>query len=140
MSVDGLLDNTGNQFITLALVKATFKIADSQDDNTLLGIVQAGNLEVKKRLIAVVDSINQIEGTIFFQPAQDAALVFAEAEIRRKINQMYSEAKDIMLKFETMMESLVGEIRSQAPERTSRQLAKRDDNFEDDFFAERRFV
>lgn len=51
---------------------------------------------------------------------------------------MYEEAKTIMITFETMMESLIGEIRSQAPERTSRKLASRTIDFEDDFFAERR--
>jgi len=134
-----LTSNTGNQFLTLDFLKSTFKITDTQDDDTLLGIVQASNLEVKKRVIAVLDSLI-LEGTIFFQPAQDAALVYAESEIKRKINLMFTEAKDIMERFEGMMETLIGEIRATAPVRTSRRNAKRDDELEDDFFAERRFV
>jgi len=39
--------------------------------------------------------------------------------------------------FESMMESYVGFLRSQAPSRTSRQLASRDIDDEDDYFATR---
>lgn len=134
-----LLNNDNLQFLTLQFIKSHFKITDTQDDNTLLAIVQAGNLEVKKRIIAVTDDLDLVEGSIFFQPAQNAALVYVESEIRRQINQMYNEAAEIMTKFETMMETLISEIRSQAPERTARRLASRETDFEDDFFAERRF-
>lgn len=134
-----LLSNNNLQFITLSFLKSHFKITDTQDDNTLLAITQAGNLEVKKRIIAVTDDLNLVEGSIFFQPSQDAALVYCESEIRRQINQLYTEAETIMVKFETMMETLISEIRSQAPERTSRRLASRETKFEDEFFAERRF-
>jgi len=134
-----LLSNDALQFVTLQFIKSHFKITDTQDDNTLLAIVQAGNLEVKKRIIAVSDDLDLVEGSIFFQPAQNAALVYVEAEIRRQINQLYTEAETIMERFEAMMETLISEIRSQAPERTSRRLASREIDFEDDFFAERRF-
>lgn len=138
--MSSLLDNNNLQFVTLPFVKSHFTITDTQDDNTLLAIIQAGNLEVKKQIIAVSDNLNAIEGSIFFQPAQDAVLVYVESEIARQINKLYTEAETIMARFKDMMLTLIGEIRSQAPERTSRKLAKRDDNFEDDFFAERRFV
>jgi len=134
-----LLSNDALQFVTLQFIKSHFKITDTQDDNTLLAIVQAGNLEVKKQIIAVSDDLNSIEGSIFFQPAQNAALVYVEAEIRRQINQLYTEAETIMARFNEMMLTLISEIRSQAPERTSRKLASRETDFEDDFFAERRF-
>ena len=134
-----LLSNNPLQFVTLPFLKSHFKITDTQDDNTLLAIVQAGNLEVKKRIIAVTDDLDLVEGSIFFQPSQDAALVYCESEIRRQINQLYTEAETIMAKFETMMGTLISEIRSQAPERTARRLASRETDFEDDFFAERRF-
>jgi len=135
------LSTTSNnplQFVTLAQLKAHFKITDTQDDDTLLQIVQAGNQEAKKYIIGVVDDLDAIEGSIIFEPCKDAVMVYCESEIRRQINQMYTEGDNIMEKFEYMMASVVKEIRSQAPERTSRQLAKRDTNFEDDFFAERR--
>ena len=134
-----LLTNDNLQFVTLQFIKSHFKITDQQDDNTLLAIVQAGNLEVKKQIIAVSDDLDLVEGSIFFQPAQNAALVYVEAEIRRQINQLYTEADTIMARFKDMMETLISEIRSQAPERTARKLASRETDFEDDFFAERRF-
>ncbi len=134
-----LLNNDNLQFVTLPFIKSHFKITDTQDDNTLLGIIQAGNLEVKKQIIAVADDLDLVEGSIFFQPAQNAVLVYVEAEIRRLINQMYTEAAEIMTRFKEMMVTLISEIRSQAPERTSRKLASRETDFEDDFFAERRF-
>jgi len=138
--MSSLLNNNELQFITLDLVKSHFQITDKQDDDTLLSIVQAGNLEVKKQIIAVVDDLNTIEGSIFFQPAQTAALTFVESEIRRQINQLYTEAETIMAQFKEKMLTLIGEIRSQAPTRTRRNISKRDEDFEDDFFAERRFV
>ena len=134
-----LVSNDNLQFVTLQFIKSHFKITDDQDDNTLLAIMQAGNLEVKNRIIAVADDLDLIEGSIFFQKCQDAVLVYVESEIRRQINQMYTEAAEIMTKFETLMETLISGIRSQAPERTSRRLASRETDFEDDFFAERRF-
>ena len=137
MSVD---TEVKQQFITLSLLKRHFKITDTQDNDILVGIVEASNLEVTKQILPVIDNINIIEDSIFFQPAQDAALVFAESRIRREINQMYTEADMIMVQFKEMMATLIGEIRSQAPVRTSRHLASRDVDFEDDFFAERRFV
>ena len=132
--------NNANQFLTLDFVKNHFGITDNQDDDTLLGIVQACNLEMKKRLIGVVDSITQLEGTQFFASAQSVALVFCEAEIRRLINLMITEAAIIMERFIEMVETLRGEVRSQAPVRTSRNIASRDTDYEDDFFAERRTV
>lgn len=135
-----LLNNNALQFVTLDLVKSHFKITDKQDDDTLLSIVQSSNLEVKKGLIVVVDDLNTIEGSIFFQPAQSAALTFVEAEIRRLINQLYTEAETIMGQFKEKMLTLIGEIRSQAPTRTSRNIARRDEDFEDEFFSTRRTV
>ena len=133
-----LLNNNDLQFITLSHLKKHFKITDTQDDDTLLEIVQAGNQEAKKYIIGVVDDLDTVEGSIIFEPCRDAVMVFCESEIRRQINHMYPEAKDIMENFEYMMASVVREIRSQAPVRTSRLIAARDINFEDDFFAERR--
>lgn len=134
-----LLSNTNLQFVTLSFIKSHFKITDTQDDNTLLAIAQDANLEVKKQIIAVADDLDLVEGSIFFQPAQSAALKYVEAEIRRQINQLYTEADTIMAKFKDMMLTLISEIRSQAPERTARRIASREIDFEDDFFAERRF-
>ncbi len=133
-----LLNNNELQFVTLPYIKKHFKITDSQDDDTLLGIVQASNLEVKKRIIAVTDDLSTIEGSIFFQPCQDAARTYCESEIRRQISLMFTEAETIMTTFNSMMDTLIGEIRSQAPDRTSRKIAARDTDFEDDYFAERR--
>ncbi|KKN75413.1 hypothetical protein LCGC14_0380340 [marine sediment metagenome] len=128
------------QFVTLDSVKSHFGITDKQDDNTLLSIVQAANLEVKKQVLTVTDDVNTIEGTPLFKPGQNAALVFVEAEIRRLINKLYEEANKIMLRFDAMMETYLGEFRSQAPTRTSKKLSARDTDFEDDHFAERHFV
>ena len=133
-----LVSNNNLQFVTLQFIKGHFKITDTQDDEKLLEIVQAGNQEAKKKLIAVTDDLGTIEGSIFFQSIQDAVIVYCESEIRRQINQLYDEAKTIMERFVVMMEEVVEEIRSQAPERTSRHIASRDINFEDDYFAERR--
>lgn len=135
-----LLNNNALQFVTLDFVKSHFKITDKQDDDTLLGIVQAANLEVKKQIRPVVDDIDAIEGSRFFQEAQTAALTFVEAEIRRQINQLYTEADTIMAQFTAKMLTLVGDIRSEAPTRKSRNIASRDEDFEDEFFSTRRTV
>lgn len=135
-----LQDNNDLQFITLSFVNKTFGFTDGQDDDTMLGIVQACNLEIKKRIINAVDDLDSIEGSIYFQPGQDAALVFCEAEKLRKINKQYEEAEKVMTRFESMMDSLIFLLRADAPKRTSRHIASRDTDFEDDYFAERRFV
>lgn len=126
-----------NQFITLDDVKAEFGFTDTQDDQTLLTIVVASNDELKKRVVAVVDSVEAIEGTKFFQRARDVAMVFAEAEIRRKVNQLYQESDTIMQRFLSMVETLQGDMRAIAPVRSSRQVVTRTVPFEDDYFAER---
>lgn len=132
--------NNEVQFLTLDFLKAHFKITDDQDDDTLFGIVQAANMEMKKRLVGVADDIANLAGTQFWPSIQSTALVFAESEIRRQINQLYTEAGTIMDRFKEQAETLVGELRSVAPTRTKRIIASRDEDFEDDFFAQRRFV
>ncbi len=132
--------NNAVQFLTLDFLKAHFKITDDQDDDTLFGIVQAANMEMKKRLVGVTDDISNLAGSQFWPSIQSTALVFAESEIRRQINQLYTEAATIMDRFKEQAETLVGELRSIAPIRSSRINVGRDEDFEDDFFAERRTV
>lgn len=132
--------NNEVQFLTIDFLKAHFDITDDQDDNILFGIVQAANMEMKKRLTGLVDDISNLAGTQFWPSIQSAALVFAESEIRRQLNQLYTEAETTMNRFKEQMESLVGELKSVAPTRTSRNIASVDEDFEDEFFAERRTV
>ena len=134
------LNNNNLQFITLPVLKDHFKFTDAQDDETLLSIVQNCNLEIKKRLINEIDDLDTIEGSVFFQPASDAALVYCESEVRRQINKQYDIAKTIMERFTTMIETLIGFLKSAAPERTSRLLAARDTDDEDEYFAERHVI
>lgn len=126
-----------NQFLTLEFFKSYFSITDKQDDDTLLEIVKASNNEIKKQIITVVDDITAIEGTKFFDRAQDAALTFATAKFRRDINQMYDEADKINKSYLSEIESLKGDIRATAPKRTSLEVVTRTIPFEDDYFAER---
>jgi len=134
LSVEEINDN---QFVTLDFLKTYLKFTDSQDDDTLLGIIKSANNEVKKQLITVVDSILAIEGTKFFDRAQDAALVFCVSYVRRDINQMYDEAEKLLNNFNSQMETLLGDIRATAPKRTSLEVVTRTIPFEDDYFAER---
>ena len=126
-----------NQFLTLNFFKSYFSITDKQDDDTLLEIVKASNNEIKKQIITVVDDITAIEGTKFFDRAQDAALTFATAKFRRDINQMYDEADKINQSYLSEIETLKGDIRATAPKRTSLEVVTRTIPFEDDYFAER---
>lgn len=126
-----------NQFLTLEFFKSYFSITDKQDDDTLLEIVKASNNEIKKQIITVVDDITAIEGTKFFDRAQDAALTFATAKFRRDINQMYDEADKINKSYLSEIETLKGDIRATAPKRTSLEVVTRTIPFEDDYFAER---
>ena len=126
-----------NQFLTLEFFKSYFSITDKQDDDTLLEIVKAANNEIKKQIITVVDDITAIEGTKFFDRAQDAALTFATAKFRRDINQMYDEADKINKSYLSEIETLKGDIRATAPKRTSLEVVTRTIPFEDDYFAER---
>lgn len=126
-----------NQFLTLDFFKSYFSITDKQDDDTLLEIVKAANNEIKKQIITVVDDITAIEGTKFFDRAQDAALTFATAKFRRDINQMYDEADKINKSYLSEIETLKGDIRATAPKRTSLEVVTRTIPFEDDYFAER---
>jgi len=134
------LVNNEVQFLTLDFLKNHFAITDDQDDDTLLGIIQAANMEMKKRLVGVVDDLKNLAGTQFWASIQSAALVFAESEIRRQINLLYTEATTIMDRFKEQAETLVSELRSVAPARTERKITARDEDFEDDFFATRRTV
>ena len=126
-----------NQFLTLEFFKNYFSITDKQDDDTLSEIVKAANNEIKKQIITVVDDITAIEGTKFFDRAQDAALTFATAKFRRDINQMYDEADKINKSYLSEIETLKGDIRATAPKRTSLEVVTRTIPFEDDYFAER---
>lgn len=132
--------NNAVQFVTLELVKSHFVITDDQDDDTLLSIVQSCNMEMKKRLVGFSDDIAKLASTQFWASIQSTGLIYVEAEIRRQINQLYTEATTIMQRFEDSVVSLQGELKSIAPKRTERKISKRDEDFEDDFFAERRFV
>jgi len=126
-----------NQFITLDSLKSDLTITDNQDDNTLLRIAKESNNEVKKELKTVVDDITSIEGTKFFDRAQDAALTFAISRVRRDLNQMYDEADKIMKNYRSQIETLKGDVRAIAPKRTSLEVVTRTIPFEDDYFAER---
>ena len=129
-----------NLFVTLDGVKLHFGITDTQDDDTILSIVQSSNNEVKKQIIGVVDDISKIENSKFFSRCVDAAMIFCEAEIRRQINQMYDQSEKIMKSFDGKMESLLEDMKAIAPVRTSRQVVSKEVVFEDEFFADRRFV
>ena len=129
-----------NQFITLDFLKTDLDFTNKQKDDTLLRIVKAANNEVKKELKTVVDSITKIEGTKFFGKGQDAAFTFALALVRRDINHMYDEYKKIMTDYKSQIETLKGDVRAIAPKRTSREVVTKDVSFEDEFFAERRYV
>ncbi len=126
-----------NQFITLDSIKTDLDITDTQDDNTLLRIVKESNNEVKKELKTVVDDITSIDGTKFFDRAQDAANTFALSRVRRDINQMYDESDKIMESYKSQIETLLGDVRAIAPKRTSLKVVSRTVLFEDDYFAER---
>lgn len=127
-----------NQLVTLDSFKDYVPITDTQDDSTILRIVNIGNNELKKQLVTVVDDITSLEGTAVFEKAQGVALTYCMSLYRRDVNQMYQEAKDIMKDYESQLESLLGDVRAFAPKRTSRELVTRDVSFEDDYFAERR--
>jgi len=126
-----------NQFITLDFLKSFLKITDTQDDDALLEIVKSSNNELKKQLKTVVDSITSIEGTKFFDRAQDTALTFALSKVRRNINQMYDEADKLKANYTSEIETLLGDVRAIAPKRTSLEVVTRFIPFEDDYFAER---
>jgi len=126
-----------NQFITLDSLKLDLDITDGQDDNILLRIVKESNNEIKKQLKTVVDDITAIEGTKFFDRAQDAAHTFAISRVRRDINQMYDEAEQVMKSYNSQIETLKGDVRAIAPKRTSLEVVTRTIPFEDDYFAER---
>lgn len=134
------MSNNNLQFITLPIVKQRFGFTDTQDDMKLLSIIQSCNLEIRKRIITAVDSLDSIEGSDFFQSGSDAALVFCESEKLRQINKQYDEAAKVMTQFESMMESYIILLKAQAPTRTSRVIASRDTDPEDDYFAERHTV
>lgn len=126
-----------NEFVTLTSLKDYFDFTDDQDDKTLLRIVNTGNNELKKALKTVVDDITQIQGTKFFDRAIDVALIYCNAQIKRDINQMYDESEKILKVYEDAKETLLGDVRAIAPERTSREVVTREVPFEDDYFAER---
>ena len=134
------ISNNDLQFITLALAKDHFGFTDTQDDVILSDIVVACNLEIKKRITPVVDDLSTIEGSIHFQPGANAALVYCEAEKLRRINKQYDKAKDVMVTFNAMMDSYIDSLKAIAPIRTSRLLASRDTDDEDDYFAERHVI
>jgi len=129
-----------NQFVTLDSIKAHFGFTDTQDDNTLLQIIQSANNEIKKQIVGVVDDISKIEQSKFFPRCVDAAIVFCEAEIRRQINQMYEQSDVIKKSFDDKIETLLEDMKAIAPVRTSRQVVSRKVDFEDEFFENRRFV
>lgn len=129
-----------NYFITRDSLKSYLTITDTQDDDTLLRIVKTANNELKKQLVTVVDDIAALEGTKFFDRAQDVALTYCMSLVKRDINQMFTEAKDIMNDYDAQLESLLGDVRAIAPERTSLEVVTRDIPFEDDYFAERHIV
>ncbi len=126
-----------NQFITLDFLKSFLNITDTQDDDTLLEIVKSSNNELKKQLKTVVDDITSIEGTKFYDRAQDTAITIAVSKFRRNINQMYDEADKLKTNYESEIETLLGDVRAIAPKRTSLEVVTRTIPFEDDYFAER---
>ena len=50
---------------------------------------------------------------------------------------MYDESEKILAVYEDAKETLLGDVRAIAPERTSREVVTREVPFEDDYFAER---
>ncbi len=126
-----------NQLVTLDSLKDYFGFTDTQDDSTLLRIATAGNNELKKALKTVVDNITSIQGTKFFGEAVDVAMIYCNAQIKRDINQMYDESDRILKVYENAKETLLGDVRADAPERTSLKAVTRDVPFEADYFAER---
>ena len=137
MSFPGTQEINENTFVTLDSLKSYLKITDTQDDNTLLRIVNTANNELKKNLVTVVDDISNIEGTKFFDRASDVAIIFCLSQVRRDINQMYDESDKILKDYQSQLETLLGDVRAIAPERTSREVVTREVPFEDDYFAER---
>ena len=126
-----------NNFVTLNSLKDYFGFTDNQDDSTLLRIVNTGNNELKKALKTVVDDITAIEGTKFFDRAADVVLIYCNAHIKRDINQMYDESEKILKVYEDAKETLLGDVRAIAPERTAREVVTRDVPFEDEYFSQR---
>ncbi len=137
MSISDSEEINENQFISLDSLKSFLKITDPQDDDTLLQIVKSSNNELKKQLKTVVDDIVSIEGTKFFDRAQDTALTFAVSKVRRNINHLYDEADKIKANYESEIETLLGDVRAIAPKRTSLEVVTRTIPFEDNYFAER---
>jgi len=129
-----------NQFITLDDAKKRFGFTSTLNDDILLSIVKSSNNEVKKLIVGVVDDIASIEGSKFFPRCKDTALIFCEAEIKRQINHMYDEYEKIIKVFNSMMDSLLEDMKAIAPVRTSREVVSREVDFEDEFVANRRFV
>ena len=78
-----------NQFITLNFLKNDLGFTDSQDDDILLRIVKSANNEVKKQIITVVDDITAIEGTKFFDRAEDTVVVCVSAETNLAPEQVF---------------------------------------------------
>ena len=126
-----------NQFLTLDFFKDDQNFKDDQDDSILLRIIKNVNNEVKKELKTVVDAIVDIEGTKFFDRAQDAAMTLAISQKLRDVNQMYDEADKVFKRYQSEIETLKGDVRAIAPKRTSLEVVTRFVPFEDDYFAER---
>ena len=103
-------------------------------------MLSSANNEVKKQIVGVVDDITKIEDSKFFPRCVDVTMIFCESEIRRQINYMYDESEKIMKSFGTMLQSLLEDMKAIAPVRTSRQVVSKQVDFEDEFFADRRFV
>ncbi len=57
--------------------------------------------------------------------------------VKRDINHMFDESAKIMTDYTNQIQTLLGDIRAIAPERTSTQVVTRSIPFEDDYFAER---
>jgi hypothetical protein len=130
-------DINSNQFITLDYFKTRLGITDDQDDDDIEGFIQTAKNIVTEKVVSVVDSVNAIVGTRFYPECQNVAYTYTLFQYRRDINQMYNEADKLEKTYEKQLEALMGDMRSIAPVRTSRQVIVRDVPIEDDYFAER---
>jgi len=134
------LDNNGLQFITLELVKSHFGFKTDTHDGKLLAIIQSCNLEIKKRIFHLVDDIDGIQGSIFFQSGFDAALIYCESEIQRQIYKAFKDSQDTMKVFESKMKTFVAYLIAQAPIKRSKIISSRDTDPEDEYFSERHTI
>ena len=102
------------------------------------GCAVIGNTRLS--IVGVVDNINAIAGTKFFGRARSVAYTYALGLIRRDVNQMYDESDRILANYKEQLETLLGDLRAIAPQKTAYEVVTRNVPAEDDYFAERHTV